>query len=91
MSNIFTVLVVAFLYVFINIYVTKRINKALYLKEERRRLHKKFIWYLPFIGPLIIRGFWKTREDKDLEVMTKSKRKIDKSNYTESGTGMYPV
>jgi len=69
-------------------YVRIRINKSLYLTEKRRSLHKKFIWILPFLGPLIIRGFWKKKE-KGLNVMTKQKRKFDKSNFYESGKGIF--
>ena len=78
-------------YIILNIYVTKKINKAFYLKEERRKLHKKLIWIIPFLGPWVINSFWKVKKDKELEVMTKDKRKIDKSSYHESGEGVYPV
>ena len=74
-------------YVLVNLYVTKKINKALYLKEERREYHKKFIWYVPFLGPLIIRGFWKTQKETEMEIMTKNKRKKAKGSFHESEKG----
>ena len=83
---ILTAIVVYFFFTF---YVYGRINKSLYLNESRRKLHKKFIWIVPFIGPLIIRGFWKKRKEKDLEIMNKYNRKIDKSNFYESGKGIF--
>ena len=88
--NLFLVMI-AIIYLSLNIYVTRKINKACYLNEERRKLHKRFIWMLPFLGPLIIKSFWQEKEKDGLEIMTKDKRKIDKSSFYESGSGMYPV
>lgn len=82
------ILITLLVYYFFTLYVQRRIGKSLYLDEKRRILHKKMIWILPFLGPIIIRGFWKKRKEKKLEVMTKSKRKIDKSNFYESGKGI---
>ena len=81
---------IAIVYILLNIYVTRKINKAYYLKEERRKLHKIFIWIIPFLGPLMIKSFWQEKKNETMEVMTKDKRKIDKSSYYESGSGMYP-
>jgi len=60
------------LYVVLNLLVTNRIEKAYYLKEERRVLHKRLIWILPFIGPFLIKSHW--RRNKELKVMTKTER-----------------
>jgi|ETNmetMinimDraft_18_1059904.scaffolds.fasta_scaffold53859_2 hypothetical protein len=75
--------ITAISYAILNIYVTMRINKAYYMKEERRKLHKKFIWIVPFLGPLIIKSFWMKKEDKELDVMTKDKRKLPKSRNSD--------
>lgn len=79
-----TLALLILLYVLLNLYVTKRINKADYLQEDRRSLHKKFIWVLPFLGPLAIRGFWRKKKEEGLEVMTKDKRKSGKSNMSDN-------
>lgn len=69
------------LYVILNIVITQKINQAYYVKEERRTLHKKLIWILPFIGPLLIKSHWK--KSKELEVMTKDKRGKSKGRNTD--------
>lgn len=51
--------VVAGKYAGFNLFVTRQIDRAYYVDEERRRLHKKFIWLVPFVGPLVILGFWR--------------------------------
>jgi|GEM_PF-1875642 len=88
----FILLIVAVLaYVCLNLLVTQKINKADYFKEERRKLHKRFIWILPFLGPLAIRSFWKKKEDTGLEIMTRDKRGKSKANFKDnwkSTTGM---
>jgi len=80
---------VLILYFIFNLYVRNRINNSIYLDEKRRELHQKLIWILPFLGPIIIYGFWKNKSKDELDVMTKSKRKHDKSNFYESGKGIY--
>jgi hypothetical protein len=74
-------------YVSLNIFVTIRINKSDYLSEERRKLHRRLIWLLPFLGPLLIIGFW-TKSKPKLETMTKEKREKNKGNFYESGIGL---
>lgn len=86
--DIIIIIIVLFVYYFFTKYVNDRINKSLYLNESRRNSHKIFIWIIPFLGPLIIRSFWKKREDNEMEIMTKEKRKQDKSNFYESGKGI---
>lgn len=85
-------IVLVLAYVCLNLLVTQKINQADYFKEDRRTLHKRFIWLLPFLGPLAIRGFWKKKKDTGLEVMTREKRgKSTKANFSdnwESTTGM---
>lgn len=78
-------------YVALNSFVGYRIRKSLYLEETRRKLHLKLIWYLPFLGPLIIRNFWKKQKNEPLETITKDKRKIKKGSFYESGIGMHDV
>ena len=78
---------IATAYILVNLYVTGKINKAFYLKEDRRALHKKLIWIIPFLGPLMIRGSWKKRKIEKLDVITKDKRKRTKSHFYESGIG----
>lgn len=89
MKTTLVLLIILLVYYFFTLYVYRRIDNSLYLDENRRRLHKKFIWIVPFLGPLIIRGFWKRRKEKKLDIMTKDKRKIDKSHFYESGKGIY--
>lgn len=62
------------LYISLNIYVSKRIKKARYLDEQRRKLHLRLIWFVPFLGPWIIKSFWKKPPDK-LEIMFGEDRK----------------
>lgn len=76
-------------YFLLNFYVYNRIQKAYYASEERRALHKRFIWFVPFVGPLLIRGFWKKKKDDSLEIITKEDRKRDNANFHESGKGVY--
>ncbi len=92
-NNVAFIIIIFFvlIYIVLNIYVSKRIDKSLYIDDSRRRLHKKFIWLIPFIGPLMIRGFWKKSGVEPMKVITKANRKLDKSTFRESGTGMYPV
>jgi hypothetical protein len=80
---------ISMIYILVNMYVTGRINKSYYLSEERRRLHKKLIWFTPFIGPLLIRGYWKTEKNKKLETITKEDREKKKGSFYESGIGLY--
>ncbi len=80
-------LAIATVYVLLNIFVTIRINKSDYLNEERRRLHKRLIWLIPFLGPLLIIGFW-TKVKPKLETMTKDEREKKKGNFYESGIGL---
>lgn len=74
-------------YLCLNLYVNYRISSSLYLDEDRRKLHRIFIWLLPFIGPLMIRNFWKKKKPSRLEIITKDKRKTDNSGFYESGIG----
>lgn len=75
-------------YLVTNIWVGIKIKRADYISEQRRSLHGRLIWLLPFLGAFITRGFWKKNKETQLEVMTKSKRKLDKSRFHESGIGM---
>lgn len=86
-----TALIIAFIlvvYISLNTYVTIKINKANYLKEERRRLHKKLIWIVPFLGPLAIRSFW-SEGKVEIKAVTKKDRKIDKGSFHESNKGIF--
>lgn len=71
-------------YIGLNIYVAKRINDAEYLYEGRKSLHKRLIWYLPFIGPLIIRSFWDVKPKNADDIVTKDKRKIKQGKHTDN-------
>lgn len=70
-----------------NVHVTKRINHAFYMNESRRKLHKRFIWFLPFLGALLIKGYWKKDKDEPF-AMTKKDRKQDKSSFYDCGIGI---
>ena len=82
-----TIITFTAVYIILNLYVTGRINKSYYLNEERRGLHKKLIWIIPFIGPLLIIGFWTKRKIKS-ETMTKNEREKKKGDFYESGIGL---
>lgn len=80
------------LYVLVNLSVTKKITAAVYLNEDRRNLHKKIIWIIPFLGAWMLRAYWKTKQKKQLTTTTKQNRKLEKGgSFTESGAGMYPI
>lgn len=81
--EILLILAIGF-YVGINLRVTKKINNANYLKENRRKLHKKIIWILPFLGPLLIKSFWQKKKNEASDAMIKGKRKLDKWNGTDN-------
>ncbi len=78
------------IYILLNVFVTKRINKSYYLSEEMRSLHKKFIWFLPFLGPLLIKNFWRKPKTNNIQINTKTQR--DKNakydGFYESGQGV---
>lgn len=76
-------------YILFTFYVNNKINKAVYFDEERRSIHKKLIWILPFIGSLMIRNFWKKQDPKDMKVISKTTSKKSKMNFTESGKGIF--
>lgn len=77
-------------FIVINLFVTKRINKSYYLNEEMRSLHKKFIWFLPFLGPLLIKSFWgKQKNERKLPHTQSQREKNEKYNgFYESGKGL---
>jgi hypothetical protein len=83
-----TIIIIATVYIILNLYVTKRINKSFYLNEERRGIHKKLIWAIPFIGPLITIGFWTKNNKVKGETMTKELRDKRKGDFYESGIGL---
>lgn len=58
------------------------------MDEERRRLHKKFIWIVPFVGPLVILGSWRKRKKVKFDTMTKQQRDKKKGDFYESGIGL---
>ncbi|MFP4622470.1 MAG: hypothetical protein ACLFM7_14265 [Bacteroidales bacterium] len=86
-TTIILLLIIA-AYVLFTLYVYKRIGQARYMDEERRSMHKKLIWFLPFIGPLLIRGFW-TKQKKRMGVQTKTKRNKGKGGFTENTGGIW--
>ena len=75
-------------YVLFTLFVSKRISKARYMNEERRSMHKKLIWFLPFVGPVLIRGFW-TSQKKKMGVQTKEKRNKGKGGFIENTGGIW--
>jgi hypothetical protein len=85
---VFTLSAIGIVYIVLNLYVTKKINKASYLNEERRALHKNLIWFIPFIGPLMINGFWRKDKKVEFETMTKDQREKKKGDFHESGIGL---
>lgn len=83
-----TIITITTVYIILNLYVTGRINKSYYLNEERRGLHKKLIWVIPFLGPLIIIGFWRKTGKIKTDTMTKEQREKRKGDFYESGIGL---
>ena len=71
------------MYLALNSFVLIKINKALYLKEERRNIHRVLIWVIPFLGPLLIKSHWITHKN-NINVMTKSKRRNKKGKNTDN-------
>jgi hypothetical protein len=86
-TTIIILLIIA-AYVLFTLYVSKRISKARYMNEERRSMHKKLIWILPFIGPVLISGFW-TKRKKRMGVQTKERRNKGKGGFTENTGGIW--
>lgn len=78
------------LYIVLNMFVTRRINKSYYISEAMRSLHKKFIWLFPFLGPLIIVNFWKKPKRPIIQTNTKAQRDKNSSynGFYESGKGV---
>ena len=67
------ILAIGTVYLLLNIFVTIRINKSDYLNGERRGLHKRLIWLIPFLGPMLILRYW-TKSKPKFETMTKQQR-----------------
>ena len=84
----FVLSIIGIVYIILNLYVTKRINRSYYLTDQRRAIHKILIWYLPFIGPLLTIGFWRKERKVKFDTMTKDQRKNDKGEFYESGIGL---
>lgn len=80
------IVLVLTIYLALNIYVTYKINRANYLTEERRSLHKRLVWILPFLGPFLIKSFW-SDEKPITKAMTKKDRETDNSSFYESKKG----
>ena len=65
-------------YVSLNLYVGRKIRVARYGSEDRRQLHQRFIWLLPFLGPLLIKSYWQSAKAQP-EVITRGQRKTNSS------------
>lgn len=78
------------MYISLNVFVTKRINKSYYLSEEMRSLHKIFIWFVPFLGPLLIKNFWRKPKTNSIQTNTKTQRDKNEKydGFYESGHGV---
>jgi len=83
-----TIITITAVYIILNLYVTGRINKSYYSNEERRGLHKKLIWAIPFLGPLMLIGFWRKIGKMKTDTMTKEQREKRKGDFYESGIGL---
>jgi hypothetical protein len=83
-----TISILGIAYILLTLYVTRRVKKSFYLNEERRAFHKKLIWAIPFLGPLMIIGFWKKERKVNFETMTKEDREKRKGDFYESGIGL---
>ena len=76
------------LYLTVNIFVNSKIDKAYYLDESRRDIHKKLIWIVPFLGALMIKTHWKTHKKEDTKATILANRKNKRGGFYESGIGM---
>jgi len=83
-----TIIITATAYIILNLFVTGRINKSYYANEERRGLHKKLIWAIPFLGPLMLIGFWRKAGRMKTDTMTKEQREKRTGDFYESGIGL---
>ncbi|MCB9235657.1 MAG: hypothetical protein H6581_28685 [Bacteroidia bacterium] len=82
--------IAAVVYIFFNLRVMDKIDAARYADESQRKMHKKFIWFVPFLGPLMIRGYWGRRKETKLEITTKKDREVEKgASFYESGKGIH--
>jgi hypothetical protein len=68
-------------YYFGNHFQNRILNTAVFTNRQKR-IHILLIWILPFFWFWLIKGLI-----KPTEIMTKDKRKIDKSSFHESGIG----
>ena len=87
MQLIFNIIigVVIILYVLFTVSAYKKIQQSVMFNDSQKRINSILIWCIPFIWHFMIKGLLKPSE-----TMTKSKRKIDKSFYYESGLGDSP-
>jgi hypothetical protein len=83
-----TIIIIVTVYIILNLYVTGRIKKSYYLNEERREFHKKIIWAIPFLGPVLIIGSWLKPGEIKSDTMTREQREKSKANFYESGVGL---
>lgn len=73
-----------FLYFHFNVVHTNKVLASHRLSKRAQNFHCILIWLLPLVW------FWFIKEHiKPMDTMTKSKRDLDKSNYYESGTGIW--
>lgn len=76
--------IIFILHLYFGLKFQKRIKESKVLGDSQKRINSIMIWIIPFVWFWLIKGMLGT---KTMETMTKSKRKIDKSNFTESGIG----
>jgi hypothetical protein len=90
MTVLLSTIIALLVYFLFTYHIQLKIESANYLDEDRRRLHKRLIWVIPFIGPQLIRSYWqKSKKQKSLEVKTKGSRKSEVGGFYESNSGIY--
>ena len=87
MTSILIFGTLAAIYLGFNLFLTRRIKSAYYPDEVRREFRKRFIWLVPFVGPLMIVGSWRKRTKVKFDTMTKQQRDRKKGDFYESGIG----
>lgn len=85
-SSIYIGIIFGIAYLFFSIKTQVAIVKSSYLSKNQKTLNSILIWALPFIWAFLIKSFIK---QDNSGVMTKNKRKTNKSHFYESKKGFY--
>jgi hypothetical protein len=78
--EVFIVLIIT-IYLIYSIRLTKLIEESAYLNHKQKRVNTVLLWIIPFIWGYLIKNIIKPSKP---EIMTKSKRKINKDKNTDN-------